>query len=183
MIGRIELALYGRVLRQWERVAPLAAMPPQAWAAIGKTRPTALPDWHPNLLWVTVPDVPFDAHATLRKFADWAPLIPHLPLAFCVQDGAEAAGIPFEFPNLAGLFMAGSTEYKLSSEMAEICREGKRRGLLIHGGRVNTRKRIRYMLSLGVVDSIDGTAFDKYRDANLPWGLEEASATSYQLAF
>jgi hypothetical protein len=34
--------------------------------------------------------------------------------------------------------MAGSTDFKLSDQMAAICREGKRRGLWIHAGRVNT---------------------------------------------
>lgn len=65
--------------------------------------------------------------------------------------------------------------------MADICREGKRRGLWIHGGRVNSRRRIRYMLGLGCVDSIDGTGFDLYRDTHLEWGLREVAATSYQL--
>jgi hypothetical protein len=77
--------------------------------------------------------------------------------------------------------LAGSTEYKLSAEMADICREGKRRGLWIHGGRVNSRRRSRYMLGLECVDSIDGTGFDKFRDTHLEWGLSEASASSYQL--
>jgi hypothetical protein len=180
-VGRIEQAAFGRVLQPHGRVAPLASMTAQSWAAIGKTSPPPLPDWHENLLFVTVPDVPFDGMATLRRFIDWAGMLSHLPLAFCVQDGAETAGIPWDWPNLRCLFMAGSTEYKLSSVMADICREGKRRGLHIHGGRVNTRRRIRYMLGLDFVDSIDGSAFDKFRDAHLGWALDEVSATSYQL--
>ncbi|GAB3902390.1 hypothetical protein GCM10029964_092800 [Kibdelosporangium lantanae] len=180
-IGRIEKALFGRVLRPWERVDPVATIPPESWALIGMTPPAPLPAWHPNLLFVTVPDVPCDARATLDRFAAWAGMVSHLPLAFCVQDGAEAAGIPWDWPNLRCLFMAGSTGYKLSQEMADICREGKRRGLWIHGGRVNTRRRIRYMLGLGCVDSVDGSGFDKFRDAHLGWGLAEVSATSYQL--
>lgn len=180
-IGHIEQAVYGRILRPYERIAPLATIPPASWVAIGKTPPKPLPAWHPNLLWMTVPDVPFDARATLRRFADWAGLVSHLPLAYCVQDGAGDVGIPWDWPNLTCLFMAGSTEYKLSAEMADICREGKRRGLWIHGGRVNSRRRIRYMLGLECVDSIDGTGFDKFRDTHLEWGLSEASANSYQL--
>ncbi|WP_158886200.1 hypothetical protein [Amycolatopsis anabasis] len=179
-IQRIELALWGRVLRQVERLAPLAPLGLDA-AAMGLTPPKPLPPWHKNLLFVTVPDVPFDAEATARRFADWALFMSHLPLALCVQDGAKAVGIPWGWPNLRALFMAGSTEYKLSDEMAEICREGKRRGLHIHCGRVNSRKRIRHLLALECVDSIDGTGFDEWRDTNLPWGLEEVSATSYQL--
>lgn len=180
-IGRIEEALYGRILTPYERIAPLATMPPECWAAIGKAPSAPLPAWHPNLLFVTVPDVPFDAKATLRRFGEWAGLVSHLPLAFCVQDGAADIGIPWDWPNLRCLFMAGSTAYKLSTEMADLCREGKRRGLWIHGGRVNTRRRIRYMLGLGCVDSIDGSGFDKFRDMHLGWGLAEVSAASYQL--
>lgn len=180
-IGHIEEAVWGRVLRPYERINPLATIWPESWAAIGMTPPAPLSAWHSNLLWMTVPDVPFDARATLQQFADWAGMSSHLPLAFCVQDGAEAAGIPWDWPNLRCLFMAGSTEYKISQEMADICREGKRRGLWIHGGRVNSRRRIRYLLGLDFVDSIDGSGFDKFRDAHLGWGLAECSATSYQL--
>jgi hypothetical protein len=180
-IGHIEQAVYGRVLRPYERVSPLATMPATSWAAIGATPPAQLPSWHPNLLWATVPDVPMDARGTLARFGDWAGMMSHLPLAYCVQDGAGDVGIPWDWPTLTCLFMAGSTEYKLSEEMADICREGKRRGLWIHAGRVNSRRRIRYLLGLQIVDSCDGTGFDKHRDTHLGWGLDEASATSYQL--
>ncbi|RJQ66170.1 hypothetical protein D5S17_35690 [Pseudonocardiaceae bacterium YIM PH 21723] len=181
-VCHIERALFGRVLSVWERVSPLVTVPDESWALLGRTAPEPLAAWHPNLLWMTAPDVPFDARATLQSFLDWSPLLAHLPMAYCVQDGARRAGIPWDWPNLTCLFMAGSTEYKLGPEMAAICREGKERGLLIHGGRVNSRRRIRYMLSLGVVDSIDGTGFDLYRDTHLEWGLREVSATNYQLS-
>lgn len=69
----------------------------------------------------------------------------------------------------------------MSQEMADICREGKKRGLWIHAGRVNSAKRIRYMRGLEFVDSIDGTGFDKWRDTHLGWGLDEVSVNSYQL--
>lgn len=180
-ILQIERALYGRVLRPYERIGPLATIPPESWAAIGVTEPAPLPDWHENLLWVVVPDAPCDARATLERFTHWAALLSHLPLAYCVQDGAEDVGIPWHWPNLKCLFMAGSTEYKMSQEMADICREGKKRGLWIHAGRVNSRKRIRYMRGLEIVDSIDGTGFDQWRDTHLGWGLDEVSATEYQL--
>jgi hypothetical protein len=183
MIGVVEAAVFGRILTHAERAAVLAPMVGADPAVLGLPA-SKLPASPPNLLFVTVPDVPFDGVATLRRFAEWAPMMPHLPLAFCVQDGAGAAGIPWNWPGLRCLFMAGSTDYKLSVEMAAICREGKRRGLWIHAGRVNSRKRIRYLHQLDCVDSLDGTGFDQWRDANLPWGLEEAArneTTSYQL--
>jgi hypothetical protein len=73
--------------------------------------------------------------------------------------------------------LGASTDFKLSDQMAAICREGKRRGLWIHAGRVNTPDRIDHMLGLGFVDSIDGSAFDKFRDTHLPWALKQVSTS------
>ena len=181
MLGRLETALYGRPVRMSERFAPLAAGMGLDMTQLGLPAETTLPPWHKNLLFVTVPDVPFDAKGTERLWQQWTPLMSHLPLALCVQDGAGDIGIPWNTPNLRCLFMAGSTSYKLSDEMAAICREGKARGLHIHAGRVNSRARIRYMLSLGIVDSIDGSGFDTWRDTHLGWGLDEVSRQDYQL--
>ncbi len=86
------------------------------------------PAAHPGLLWVAVPDVPMDARATARRWAEYAWLMTDLPLALCVQDGIGDIGIPWAWPNLRCLFLAGSTEFKLSREIAEIAAEGKRRG-------------------------------------------------------
>jgi hypothetical protein len=169
---RIEQALYGRVLRHSERIAPLGWEIPGGLPML-----PLLPAWHRNLLFVVVPDVPFDAEGTARLWAQWTPWMSHLPLALCVQDGAEKIGIPWGWPNLRCLFMAGSDDYKESIEMAAICREGKRRGLHIHAGRVNSRRRIDYLLGLDFVDSIDGTGFDQWRDAHLGWGLDRVSGT------
>lgn len=182
MLGRLEIALYGRRVRMSERFAPLAAGMGLDMTQVGLPAEPVLPPWHKNLLFVTVPDVPFDAKDTERLWTQWAPLMAHLPLALCIQDGAGDIGIPWNFPNLRCLFMAGSTSYKLSEEMAAICREGKARGLHIHAGRVNTRARIDYMRGLGIVDSIDGSGFDKWRDAHLGWGLDEVSRQHCQLA-
>lgn len=163
----LEVAAFGRQLTWAERAAPLGRFP-------GTTRPLAA---HPGLRFVTVPDVPFDAAGTLQAFWEWAPMMSALPLAFCVQDGANAAGVPWGWPGLRALFMAGGTDYKLGVEMAAVCREGKRRGLWIHAGRVNTWKRVEYLLGLDFVDSIDGTGFDMFRDTHLPWALEAVSGS------
>ncbi|MFL6125756.1 tyrosine-type recombinase/integrase [Actinophytocola sp.] len=106
MIGQIERQLWGRVLTHTERIAALAP--------IGLDRPAgwpprvlkAPPAWHRNLLFVCVPDVPFDAAATARRWSEWAPLLANLPLALCVQDGATVTGIPWNWPGLRCLFMA-----------------------------------------------------------------------------
>jgi hypothetical protein len=184
-IARIEEALYGRVLTIGERFGRFYV--PKGWngttadtSRVGVLPYAPLPATHPNLLFVTVPDVVGDARATAERWSQWAPLMSHLPLALCVQDGAEDVGIPWSWPGLRCLFMAGTDSFKLSKTLADICREGKRRGLHIHGGRVNSCKRIRYMKSLGCVDSVDGSGFDKYRDTHLGWALQEVAATSRQ---
>jgi hypothetical protein len=182
VIGKIELAVFGHIATHAQRTGPLAPLGLDP-AASGLPAPPSLAPCHRGLLFVTVPDVPFDARATARRWSEWAPLMSHLPLALCVQDGAGDVGIPWGWPGLRALFMAGSTSYKLSTEMAEICREGKRRGLHIHAGRVNSRKRINHLLSLdGVVDSIDGLSFERWRDTKLGWGLRAVAADTYQLA-
>lgn len=186
MIGQIERQLWGRVLTHSERIGALVPLGlDRPTGPSGRSRwPAAppLPRWHDNLLFVCVPDTPFDAAATARRWSEWAPLMSHLPLALCVQDGATTTGVPWEWPNLRCLFMAGSTEFKLSAQMADICREGKRRGLWIHAGRVNTSSRIQHMIGLGFVDSIDGSSFDKWRDTHLPWALDEVSTPANTVA-
>lgn len=116
-----------------------------------------------SLDWVTVPDVLSDAKATLSQFEVWAPQIIY-PLAYVLQDGAEDTNIPFE--NFNCLFIGGSTEYKLSTEARAIAHEAKRLGKLIHMGRVNTNKHLRYAMQIGC-DSVDGTGYVRYRQREL----------------
>ena len=54
------------------------------------------------------------------------------------------------------MFVGGSTEFKLGPVAAALCQEAKARGLWVHVGRVNSRKRLRYSASIGA-DSADGT--------------------------
>ncbi|WP_336160054.1 hypothetical protein [Amycolatopsis sp. VC5-11] len=182
-IGTIEEAVYRRRLGTAERLSLLltACFRSADAPEFDGFTAAALPPIDPNLLFVTVPDVVADAEATLRRFREWAPMLLHLPVAYCVQDGAAEAGIPWDWPNLKCLFMAGSTTYKLGAEMADICREGKSRGLHIHCGRVNSKKRIRYLLGLDYVDSFDGTSYNRWRNKHLPGALKTAAATKFQL--
>ena len=141
-----------RVARRWP---PVGTPNP-----FGRT-PSPVGEVPENLLWLVVPDIVADAAETLRWFQWLSPSLSDLPLAFAVQDGAGDVGIPWEAPNLRCLFLAGSTEYKLSKEMAEIAEEGKQRGLWIHGGRCNSFRRARHFASIGC-DSFDGTGASKW---------------------
>lgn len=128
-------------------------------------------------LFVTVPDVVADHRATLRRWRQWAPYVRslgHRP-GFVLQDGCETFGqVP---DDAAAVFIGGSTVYKLASETAAIVRDANTAGLWTHMGRVNTRRRIRYAKAIGC-RSIDGTAFARFTDTHLPWGLAEVSAAT-----
>ncbi len=114
-----------------------------------------------NLLWVVVPDVPGDAHATRRNFETMNASLLDLPVAFAIQPGAALAGIPFDAPNLRCLFLAGPRAYKESAEMADIAAAGKARGLWLHGAPCNSLERARLFADLGC-DSFDGTGASRF---------------------
>lgn len=129
----------------------------------------------PGCLFVTAPDVVGDAKATVERFNAWITTLNDVgqPVAFVAQDGIQFTGVPWN--DIGCLFIGGTTEFKMGGWAAKYAREAKRRGLWLHMGRVNTRKRIRYAKSLGC-DSIDGTNFSMFRKTNLPWALTWASA-------
>jgi hypothetical protein len=88
-------------------------------------------------LFVAVPDVPYDAEATLDNFKRWSPELLGWPLAFVAQDGLE------ELPDLeySTLFIGGSTEYKLSNTVGRLTQDARKIGKRIHIGRVNYKER------------------------------------------
>jgi hypothetical protein len=135
------------------------------------SEPEMMPKPPANLLWIVVPDAVGDARKTLGYFQWLHPLVADLPLAFVLQDGAGDVGVPFGAPGLRCLFVGGSDAYKESAEAAELVAEGKRQGLLIHGGRCNSARRAHYFASIGC-DSFDGTGasmFPKHIPKYLSW--------------
>lgn len=127
----------------------------------------------PGCLFVTSPDVVGDWRATRDQF-DWWEMWLRLtgqPIAYVLQDGQPAAAVPWE--RIHALFVGGTTEYKLSAEAEVLVREGKRRGLWVHMGRVNSRRRLHYARAIGC-DSVDGGQFSRWRNQKLPLGLEWA---------
>lgn len=132
----------------------------------------------PGCLFVVAPDVVGDAAATEQLFFKWLSRIQRTqqPVAFVAQDGLE--NVPWTF--FDALFVGGSTEFKLSREVADLVAEAKRRGKHVHMGRVNTRRRVRYAASIGC-DSVDGTNFSMYRRTNLPWALEIAASEQMRM--
>lgn len=144
-----------------------------------------LAHWHrlfpysKRCLFVVVPDRPFDAGETLALWDYWHHKLrrqldrfdnckrsgahvhkPWLGLAFAAQDGQESLRLPDEAD---WVFIAGSTEWKLSDAAASVMQRAWDAGMYIHVGRVNSQKRYRHFrqladrLDLDIV-SCDGTA-------------------------
>lgn len=124
-------------------------------------------------LFVVSPDVVADHEQTVVKWHEWMDDMQGLPRAFVAQDGLDMESVPWD--DMACLFIGGSSEFKLGMEAHEAVTEANRRGLWVHMGRVNTRQRFRWAKSIGC-DSVDGTAFSRFRRTHLPWALDWASS-------
>lgn len=118
-------------------------------------------------LFATAPDVPFNARQTLAESLPWLPAIRTLgiPAAFVAQDGSEAPEL-IPWGKFDVLFLGGSTEWKLGEGAAGLAREAKARGVSVHMGRVNSRKRLNIASALGCA-SADGTYLAFGPDINL----------------
>ncbi len=127
-------------------------------------------------LFVTAPDVIYksgigDAAATLRKWPFWSQLIYGVGrrAAFVAQDGLIPDRVPWdELADEGGvLFIGGSTKFKEGSVSRTLCGIAKAKGIWVHWGRVNGKRRYELALKAGA-DSIDGTGFSRYPDTNIP---------------
>lgn len=131
-------------------------------------------------MFVPVPDVVGDSRATLDVFYIWGPIMraAGLPLALVLQDGSENQLLPWDLFDT--VFIGGSrrylsgqwgkgpfTEWKESKAAADLIREAKRRGKLVHAGRVNGLKRLRHFYELNV-DTADGSSLSMYADTWVP---------------
>lgn len=121
-------------------------------------------------LWVAAPDVVGSAVVTLALFYVWEPRIRDLGyrVALVGQDGLTPWATPWH--RMDALFVGGTTAWKLGADARELIWEAKRRGLWVHVGRVNSARRMRYLMSLGsdVVDSVDGTKLSIAPDRWIP---------------
>lgn len=108
---------------------------------------------------VAAPDVVGCARRTLECFRHWQPRLAKWPVAFVCQDGQESLDIPWD--NLSAVFIAGSTDWKMSAHAAAIVKAAKVIGKWCHIGRINTPGRLEYFEDLGA-DSCDGTGLAQY---------------------
>lgn len=120
-------------------------------------------EYHPPL-WVAVPDVVGNHSETLRLFGIWCDYwrseLGCIPwrLAFVLQDGCRPGDVPWN--EIAAVFVGGTTGFKLRGT-ADLIAEAKHRGKLVHIGRVNTLRRIKFAHDVGA-DTVDGTAFSMF---------------------
>ena len=110
------------------------------------------------VLWVTLPDKVADPHQTNHLWQEWKGKV-NQPKAYVGQDGCENLELPWD--DFVCFFIGGTTDWKLSTSAADVAKEAKHKGKLVHMGRVNSDKRLTYAYRLGC-DSIDGTGYSKY---------------------
>jgi hypothetical protein len=122
----------------------------------------------PGCLFVTAPDSVGDWRRTRELYDAWRVQLDGYRVAYVIQDGQPSERVPWD--GIECLFIGGTTAYKLSVEAERLAREAKARGLWLHMGRVNSRRRYDYARAIGC-DSIDGTSFSKWRDRWLPRAL------------
>lgn len=132
-------------------------------------------------LWAVAPDVPTDARATLAESLPWLPQIRALgiPAAFAAQDGSEHGLIPWGAFDV--LFIAGTTEWKTGPAARQLAADARARGLAVHMGRVNSRRRLRLADAFGC-DTADGTYLAYGPDRNLPRLLAWTAELDHQPA-
>lgn len=118
-------------------------------------------------LFVTVPDKVADAAATLQLWPFWSAVVRslgHQP-AFVAQNGLTPGRVPWD--EFGTLFIGGDDAYKDGPDARSLCGYAKAKGKRVHWGRVNGKRRYELALKAGA-DSIDGTGFSMYPDANIP---------------
>ena len=111
---------------------------------------------------VVVPDIVAAGLDSLRVSLGWLPRLAGVAKRrlLAVQDGMSAADVaPYLSPEV-GIFVGGSTEWKLAT-MRAWGQLARTHGAYLHVGRVNTIRRIRYCQDAGA-DSFDGTSATRF---------------------
>ena len=139
-----------------------------AWTAFQKGEPfdepafvKALDKMGRDAEWIVIPDVVGAGAESLAFSHAWLPRLSAFPrLLLAVQDGMKPADIRPLLGDRIGVFLGGSTEWKLGTMRmwGQLCRET---GAYFHVGRVNSQKRIRYCKDAGA-HSFDGTSATRF---------------------
>jgi len=128
--------------------------------------------------WTTIPDIVCGGLASLDLSLRWMrPVLDECERGLlAVQDGMHAADVQDLIGPRVGVFVGGSTAWKLAT-MDEWCRLARARGAWSHVGRVNSARRISACAVAGA-DSFDGTSASRYSVT-----LRRLDSSRRQLAF
>lgn len=112
--------------------------------------------------WVVAPDIVAGGHASLDLSVSWLPrLLDCSQLVLVpVQDGLEPADLVSLVGPRVGVFLGGSTEWKLA-RMIDWGRFAAEHKCHYHVGRVNTLRRFR-LAAIAGADSVDGSSASRY---------------------
>lgn len=159
-----------------------------AWTAYQQGRPfderlfsVALRKLGRDADWTVVPDIVAGGMPSLELSLRW---MRHV-LDECgrgllaVQDGIEVDDVRHLIGPRVGVFVGGSTPWKLAT-MARWAQLARERGAWCHVGRVNSMRRIR-LCAIADVDSFDGTSVTKYPKTLRPLdrAVRRANANPY----
>jgi len=140
-----------------------------AWSAYTQGRSFDVPAFEralrlmgPGADWTVIPDVVTGGHASLDLSLSWMRrVLDETPRALlAVQDGIEPSDVRGFLGERVGLFVGGSTGWKLRT-LAQWAALARETGAWCHVGRVNTRRRI-HACSLVGATSFDGTSASRY---------------------
>lgn len=116
--------------------------------------------------WIVVPDIVEGGLDSLAFSLDWLPRLDRYRVLLAVQDGMEPADIRPYLSGRVGIFVGGSTDWKLGScwNWGELSRDI---GCHFHVARVNTARRIR-LCQYVRADSFDGSGVSKFFFEKMP---------------
>ena len=120
----------------------------------------ALANEHPPD-WVVAPDVVGRGYESLLSSVCWLPALRVFPrVLIAVQDGLNQRHVRPWLSSRVGIFLGGSTEWKLATmrQWGALAREV---GCYYHVGRVNSARRIRMCQDAGA-HSFDGTSVSRF---------------------
>lgn len=112
--------------------------------------------------WIVLPDIVAGGLASLDYSLRWLERLRGMPtkLLIAVQDGMEIEDVRSFFNPCVGIFVGGTTEWKIATAGAwgSVAR---RRNCYLHVGRVNSVRRIHLCAAAGA-NSADGTSASRY---------------------
>tara|TARA_R100001594_G_C3999262_1_gene254310 strand:- start:500 stop:988 length:489 start_codon:yes stop_codon:yes gene_type:complete len=110
--------------------------------------------------WVVAPDIVAGGLKSLELTKRWLPQLKHDKVLIAVQDGMVPSDVDDMMSDNNGVFLGGSTEYKMES-MNMWGRYCLSRNLHFHVARVNTISRLRACQASGA-HSIDGSSSSRF---------------------